>query len=571
MKRQRKKAHKRNNDNAHDEYDRIMQNKPLCSYKHPKRTVYINEVEKIAWMKSMDVYYVPNQIKRKNIKYRKDEITMDKINTVTAIDNDRIPPPPKPLTYKQQVLIDTYSPTKTKKDKKKKKKKRQDPPIPQTPLSPLLQWYESTKNEIVDYDTNINLDDNVSAYVSEENSEVLNLYNNYYNDNTVSPFLNGLLFHDFAGNKPKNIIDLIGLQNEFSPKVVRILSGCHRKVVTKLCIPSLLETRSSNMMVEKAIKKKCLIEMFKNKSCSWIKLSHLNISKTDVVDNELLMSIGQSCPCLQYIDVSFNANIDDVGLKNLAKKRPGVKSWVLNNCTNVSNLGVKFIVDICKNHLKALELGGTESKIDDGGILYVSKHAHSLELINCSGNTRVTDISLADITKDSKLQQIFFSRNVSIDGSLCNYICSLQKLVSLDLSYCPSLDDSHIYQLAANRGLCKTFVNLKFVSCKLITDDSMCKLVKYSKSLKEIDLSHLRKKRGDVPLTPIVELRTLAVTEEQNEMLYRELIDGGFKLFEDGLDFGDFIFGIDQHLLKTRDFVDVDTGLNLWVIFTNAF
>ena len=32
-------------------------------------------------------------------KYRKDEIAMDKINTVTAIDNDRIPPPPKPLTY----------------------------------------------------------------------------------------------------------------------------------------------------------------------------------------------------------------------------------------------------------------------------------------------------------------------------------------------------------------------------------------------------------------------------------------------------------------------------------------
>ena len=29
--------------------------KPLYKYKHSKRTVYIHEVEKVAWMKSMDV------------------------------------------------------------------------------------------------------------------------------------------------------------------------------------------------------------------------------------------------------------------------------------------------------------------------------------------------------------------------------------------------------------------------------------------------------------------------------------------------------------------------------------
>ena len=31
------------------------------------------------------------------------------------------------------------------------------------------------------------------------------------------------------------------------------------------------------------------------------------------------------------------------------------------------------------------------------------------------------------------------------------------------------------------------------------------------------------------------------------------------------MDFGDFIFGIDKHLQKSRNFIDVDTGLNLWI------
>ena len=69
-----------------NEYKRLMKKgftKPLYKYKHPKRTVYIHEVEKVAWMKSMDVYYIPNQNKRKNLKDRKDAIIVDKINTVT--------------------------------------------------------------------------------------------------------------------------------------------------------------------------------------------------------------------------------------------------------------------------------------------------------------------------------------------------------------------------------------------------------------------------------------------------------------------------------------------------------
>ena len=167
--------------------------------------------------------------------------------------------------------------------------------------------------------------------------------------------------------------------------------------------------------------------MFNHDTCIWSKLTDLDISHIDTVNNKLLISIGQTCPALQSINISNITNVNDVSLKNLGKKRPGIQRWILNNCKNVSNLGIKYIVDICKDHLRSLEVGGKESRVDDGGILYLSKHAHKLEELNCSENKLVTDISMADITSNSRLQQIYFSRNNSIDGSLCNYLSKLKK------------------------------------------------------------------------------------------------------------------------------------------------
>ena len=98
---------------------------PLHTYKHKTRTVYVHEVDKFEWMETTKGYFVPNQKKGKIRKYRKDSIPNNAINTVTARKNNLIPPPPKPVPYKEQVLIDTYtSPVRCKKKRKRGKKQK---------------------------------------------------------------------------------------------------------------------------------------------------------------------------------------------------------------------------------------------------------------------------------------------------------------------------------------------------------------------------------------------------------------------------------------------------------------
>ena len=53
--------------------------------------------------------FCPKSKERQIRKYRKDSIPSNAISTVTAIKNDLIPSPPKPVPYKEQVLIDTYT------------------------------------------------------------------------------------------------------------------------------------------------------------------------------------------------------------------------------------------------------------------------------------------------------------------------------------------------------------------------------------------------------------------------------------------------------------------------------
>ena len=90
------------------------------------------------------------------------------------------------------------------------------------------------------------------------------------------------------------------------------------------------------------------------------------------------------------------------------------------------------------------------------------------------------------------------------------------------------------------------------------------RVIKHSRVPFEI---HLRKKCKDKPLVPIVALKALAIDKDRHANLYDELVDDGFEAFGDGdgLDLADFMFAIDAHMKKTRDFVDVDAGMNLWI------
>ena len=84
--------------------NKMKSKQPLHTYKHKTRTVYVHEVDKFEWMETTKGYFVPNQKKGKIGKYRKDSIPSNAISTVTAIKNDLIPSPPKPVPYKEQVL-----------------------------------------------------------------------------------------------------------------------------------------------------------------------------------------------------------------------------------------------------------------------------------------------------------------------------------------------------------------------------------------------------------------------------------------------------------------------------------
>ena len=164
-------------------------------------------------------------------------------------------------------------------------------------------------------------------------------------------------------------------------------------------------------------------------------MKYVDISKNENINNIILAAIGQNCPYIESINLSFIANIDDTGVRDLSTMRPTILHWKLRNCNRVSNVGIKYIVNNCVG-LKSLDVGGEQSIIEDGGILYALKSMlNSLEKLICSNNRIITDVCLSDLEGGNKLEHMNFSRCKCIIGSVCNYISSLKRVTHLDLSF----------------------------------------------------------------------------------------------------------------------------------------
>ena len=461
--------------------------RPLYTYKHKTRTVYVHEVDKFEWMETTKGYFVPNQNKNKIRKYQKDSIPSNAIKTVTAIKNDLIPPPPKPVPYKEQVLIDTYaSPVRCKKKRKRGKSRKRKKKLRKHEFSRGDHSLDTDMNE--SFQTQLN-----HTFAWEKNSEkdapgTIDIFGLDSNTNIDDPFVNSILFEDFVGSLPKREISFVGLQTLFKPNVVCILCMKHASVLTSLNFQSLTQEGSVSSSSKKKLQ---LLHHLFNGCCIWKKLKYVDISKNPSINNIILTAIGQNCPNIESINLSFIASIDDTGLRDLSTMRPTILHWKLRSCNRVSNVGIKYIVNNCVG-LKSLDVGGEQSVVDDGGILYALNHAKSLEKLNCSNNRKITDVCLSDLEVEHKLEHFNFSRCKLVIGSLSSYLSNLKRITHLDLSFCSFLSDMHLNQLATNRELCKSFVILKFQMCKGIGDKAMAKLVEFSKSLKEIDLSHCK-------------------------------------------------------------------------------
>ena len=67
-----------------------------------------------------------------------------------------------------------------------------------------------------------------------------------------------------------------------------------------------------------------------------------------ILNDNCLMSIGETCKNLEVFKITGCRNVSDCGLKELAKNCPELREVSLQKCTNISDNGVKCLIEHCK-------------------------------------------------------------------------------------------------------------------------------------------------------------------------------------------------------------------------------
>ncbi|ERM95580.1 F-box/LRR-repeat protein 3 [Amborella trichopoda] len=219
-----------------------------------------------------------------------------------------------------------------------------------------------------------------------------------------------------------------------------------------------------------------------SQSCT--RLSSLKMECCSLVSGEAFVLLGQRCHFLEEVDFTSN-EIDDEGLKSLSNCSELI-CLKIGICLNITDKGLSYVGSSCSK-LRELDLYRSIG-IADSGIAAIAHGCPSLEMINMSYCTEITNCSLISLSKCQRLNvlEIRGCQHISSIG-LSAIASGCRHLTKLDVKKCFSVDDSGIVPLARSSHNLRQ-MNLSYCS---ITDVGLLALASIS-CLQNMTVLHLR-------------------------------------------------------------------------------
>ncbi|CAF9911743.1 MAG: hypothetical protein GOMPHAMPRED_007507 [Gomphillus americanus] len=181
------------------------------------------------------------------------------------------------------------------------------------------------------------------------------------------------------------------------------------------------------------------------------RLISINLQGLKVVNNTTLRLIGQNCPQLEYLDVSWCQHADAKGL-----------TYVVQGCSKLRDL-------------RASEVKGFQ----DEELLLALFERNTLERLMVAHCTDLTDEGLS---------MLLHGKDPETDVLTDTPLTPPRTFKHLDLSRCRALTDASVKLIALT---CPDLVGLRLSQCTSLTDDAVLDVIENAKYLTHLDVEEL--------------------------------------------------------------------------------
>jgi F-box and leucine-rich repeat protein 2/20 len=258
-----------------------------------------------------------------------------------------------------------------------------------------------------------------------------------------------------------------------------------------------------NLSLEGCLIDRCSIHGF---MISNSRLVHINLSGLSAATNTAMKIIGQHCPKVEHLNVTWCNNLDTKGLRrvvegcpNLKDLRAGeVRGWddtafmnelfkrntverlILTNCDTLSDEAFTVLLE------------GFDPEYDflTDRVVVPPRRLRHLDLTRCRS---LTDASIKKLAHNVPLMEgLQLSKNHSLtDDSLTDVLPTLPNLTHLDLEELDSLTNLSL-QTLANSSCKSTLQHLSISYCENLGDAGMLPVLKACTKLSSLDMDNTR-------------------------------------------------------------------------------
>ena len=116
-----------------------------------------------------------------------------------------------------------------------------------------------------------------------------------------------------------------------------------------------------------------------------------------------ISKIGEGCPQLKSLDLSFCRKVTDIGITKIAEGCPQLQELDLISCTEVTDDGITKIGEGCPQ-LQKLKLSHC-TEVTDVGITKIGEGCLQLQQLNLDSCTQVTEVGISNITNACKIKK----------------------------------------------------------------------------------------------------------------------------------------------------------------------
>ncbi|KAG6498641.1 hypothetical protein ZIOFF_038362 [Zingiber officinale] len=225
-------------------------------------------------------------------------------------------------------------------------------------------------------------------------------------------------------------------------------------------------------------------------TCGLQKLRSITVNHCNGLTEVGLQAIAKGSPLLKQVFVRKSCDLSDAGLVSFTEKARALENLHIEECHQLTLMGVLGALLTCNPELKSLSLMrclGIKDIDFAPAQLPSCKSLESLTIRNCPG---VTSASLQVVGKICpRLQKVDFGGQAGVtDASLIPLIQSSEVgIVEVNLSGCVNVSDALVTMLVKAHGSTLRMLNLD--GCKKITDRSIMAIAQSCLVLNDLDLS----------------------------------------------------------------------------------